>query len=149
MSESRQPGSNSRAEASVPVDSQPAWAIYSAVLARAEPLGRHALCTQMAATSFVGHRARAQFDLATRVTTCRSPQDFVAAQTDFWHQAGRDYMDFATQVVGLWQLALNLTPPQTDPVGAGASATRDLLWVPDAAASPREAAQPAAARKAA
>ncbi len=147
MSDQRQSTAGPRVGTTVPIADQPAWTMFATVLARTTTVSRSAVGAQLATTSFVGNRARAQLDVAARITQCRSPQDLAAVQMAFWQETGREYMAFATEVTGLWQRALGfgfgfgLAPPTSPPANTKAPPQRDLIRVPDAVAAQPQPAE--------
>lgn len=40
---------------------------------------------------FVSHRVQEDFTLTQRLSHCRTPEQILAAYTDFWHKAAEDY----------------------------------------------------------
>jgi len=132
--------------AAFPFLSNPAWSAWGDFLQRVEPVAKSATCFQFATLSFAAQRARARLDTASRLTVCRSPQDFVEVQTDFWRQAGDDYAGLARQWTALWQQSLSLGLGMAETLSREAEAQggfvppRDVIRVPAATAegSPRK-----------
>ena len=112
---------------------QVGWQAFSTLLAQAEPMAHSAVCAQMTTISFVGSRARTRLEFATQLTRCRSPQDFMAAQAEFWLQAGRDYMGFTANMASLWPQMFGLSAVRPEDTGPVDDVLRDFISLPETA----------------
>jgi hypothetical protein len=117
---------------------QPFWQAFGLALKAAEPAARAAVSVQLAAVGFVGNRARAQLELASRLAGCRTIQDVASAQTAFWQEAAHEYAALARQTATTWSTAL------TNGVDSlqSQAVVRDLLTLPE---QPRPRQEPATA----
>ena len=86
--------------------------------------------TQLEMLGFFNRRAQAYMQLPARVAQCRTPQDLVNAQTQFWRTAYEDYTDSVGRVTNaLAACAMpNLAGLLTDEVGNA----HDYIAFPDA-----------------
>ena len=75
-------------------------------------------------------RARAWMELPARIGQCRTPQDLVREQLQFWQVAGHDYSDGAQRLMAAFGA---LTAPGFNGAWTGMTATsnRDYISFPD------------------
>jgi len=101
-----------------------------------DPLLKGVARTQLEMLGFFNRRAQAYMQIPARVAQCRTPQDLVNAQVEFWRAAYQDYTESAGRVTN----ALAACSPQN----LAAMASEDLRKAHDYIAFP-DAPEPAAA----
>jgi hypothetical protein len=82
----------SRGFAMQPADAQ---ALGSQVTGPVKALAR----CQLEVMGFVNRRAQAQMELPQRLSRCRTPQDFMAEQVNFWHTAWEQYSESTQRIM--------------------------------------------------
>lgn len=85
--------------------------------------------TQLELFGFWNRRAQAYMQMPTRLAQCRTPQDLVNAQTQFWRAAYEDYTDSAGRVTNA--LAACAMPNLASLVSEEARAAHDYIAFPD------------------
>lgn len=122
-----------------PASEPEAWHVLGSALAQTETVARSIMCAQMAMTSFIGSRARARLEFASDLTRCRSPQDVLQANSEFWLRAGREYAAYGESVAALWQRILAVPALATDS-DASPQTRRDLIRMPEGTSAGPQAA---------
>lgn len=82
---------------------------------------------QVETQSLMSRRAQAYFELPTRLSQCRTPQDLVQEQQRFWQLAFEQYSECSRHVMSAWGQMFQLpstAAPQSAPV-------RDYLAFPE------------------
>ena len=69
--------------------------------------------TQLEMMGFLNRRAQAYMQIPARVAQCRTPQDLVAAQTQFWRSAYEDYTESVARVTNSLALAMTNLADET------------------------------------
>jgi hypothetical protein len=123
------------------------WAAYwrglDVCVHGAEPILKGAARCNLELVSLASRRARAYFELTSRVSRCRSPQDLAGEQVRFWQVAAQDYADSARCFMDAWSsvFALGLRAGEA----AAGTAERDYITFAESRA---DAAAPAARKPA-
>lgn len=102
---------------------------------RFEPWMKATARSNFEVMSLMSRRAQAYMNLPARMTQCRTPQDFVAEQTQFWQTMAQHYAECSQRLMATWASVLQANG------GAGAAGRqRDYISFPepqeDAAAQP-------------
>jgi Phasin protein len=69
------------------------------------PWMKAAARTNLELMALTSRRARATMDLASRAGTCRTPQDVMQEQTQFWQTAAQDWMESSGRITAAWLAA--------------------------------------------
>jgi hypothetical protein len=118
---------------------------------RLEPVARAATRAQLETLSLLAQQARTAYELPTRLSACRTPQDVAATQVQFWRAVAMQQAEGVQRIAAVWSGLL----PGPDIAAAKAPAPapkRDILTFPETASAPTVAAatdQPKAPRFAA
>jgi hypothetical protein len=83
--------------------------------------------TQLEMMGFFNRRAQAYMQIPARVAQCRTPQDLIATQTQFWRSAYEDY----TESVGRVTNSLALAMPNLASLADEARNAHDYIAFPE------------------
>lgn len=112
------------------------WKAFGSVAVTAEPALRNATRINLEIAGLAGNRARAYMDIPATLAKCRSPQELISAQMQFWQAANREYAATAQRIGEAMQVGLRAG--RSDPADA---AMRDFITFPEVV---RPEAQPQA-----
>lgn len=82
---------------------------------------------QVEAQSLMSRRAQAYFELPTRLSQCRTPQDLVQEQQRFWQSAFEQYSECSRHVMSAWGQMFQLPSSAVPQPGSA----RDYLSFPE------------------
>lgn len=112
------------------------WQTFGLGARAAEPAMRTCMQTQCEAVGFAANRARAMLELPSALARCRTPQDVMAAQMQFWQTANREYLEFGRRATTAWQSQLSLFSRET---ARQVEIARDRLILSEVTPDSREA----------
>ena len=71
----------------------------TAATTRAEPVAKSVANANIEVAGLMTRRARALIDTSSRITQCKTPQEFAEANMQYWQSAAKDYMDVSRRMV--------------------------------------------------
>src|SRR5262245_3033158 len=84
---------------------------------------------QLEAMGLASRRAQAYLDLPARIARCKTPQDLIREQSDFWRTALEQYAESAERIGTAWGQAFI---PAGFGAGSGQRRERDYITFPSA-----------------
>ncbi|WP_072369210.1 phasin family protein [Hyphomicrobium sp. NDB2Meth4] len=94
-----------------------------------DPLLKGVARTQLEMLGFLNRRAQAYMQIPARVAQCRTPQDLINAQVQFWQAAYQDYTESAGRVTNA--MAACSLPNLAAMVSEDVRNARDYIAFPD------------------
>lgn len=85
---------------------------------------------QIEAQQLMVRRAQAYLELPGRIAQCRSPQDLMKEQSDFWQTAFANYSEASRRIMAVWTQAARMPAAPEQP--AERPPQRDYLTFPEA-----------------
>jgi hypothetical protein len=70
----------------------------TAATTRVEPVARSVANANIEVAGLMTRRARALMDTSSRITQCKTPQEFADANMQYWQAAAKDYMDVSRRI---------------------------------------------------
>lgn len=114
------------------------WQRFETAAKATEPFMRSVTQAQLESAGLVANRARAWLEIPQALAKCRTPQDLLIAQSEFWQRAMRDYMETGKRVTASWQTQL---ADASKAIDATMEIERDRIEFPDPTAPSRPAAE--------
>jgi hypothetical protein len=70
----------------------------TAATTRVEPVARGVANCNIEVAGLMTRRARALIDTSSRITQCKTPQEFAEANMQYWQAAAKDYIDASRRI---------------------------------------------------
>jgi hypothetical protein len=118
---------------------EPFWRALEAYVRMSEPLLRAASCANLELAGLAAARARAWSEIPASAAACRSPEQLMAAQAQFWQTAMHDYGQTADRVSRAFRDAIpsNALAEAMAP----AAVMRDVMALRETEQDPRQPAK--------